>query len=193
MTTKNDNKKRCPWVPMSDPLYVEYHDHEWGVHVRDDHTIFEFLLLESAQAGLSWRTVLHKRENYRKAFAGFDPEKISTFTKRDVARLMNDAGIIRNRLKIGAAINNARVFLDTQKEFGTFANYVWQFTGGKPLVHKLKTATDYQEDIPEAVALSQDLKKRGCKFLGSKIIYAHMQATGMVNDHVVSCFRYGEV
>jgi len=186
-------KKRCPWVPMSDPLYVAYHDEEWGVPVRDDRTIFEFLLLESAQAGLSWRTVLHKRENYRKAFAGFDPKKISTLTKRDVARLMNNAGIIRNRLKIEAAINNARVFLDIQKEFGTFANYVWQFTGGKPLVHKLKTATDYQEDIPEAVALSHDLKKRGFKFLGSKIIYAHMQATGMVNDHVVGCFRYRKV
>jgi DNA-3-methyladenine glycosylase I len=184
---------RCPWVPTGDPLYAAYHDREWGVPVRNDRTLFEFLVLESAQAGLSWRTVLHKREHYRKAFANFDPKKIAVFTKRDVARLMNDAGIIRNRLKIEAAINNARCFLALSKEFRSFAEYSWQFVHQKPIVHKLKTAGDYPEAIPEAVALSKDLKKRGFKFLGPKIIYAHMQATGMVNDHIVSCFRHKAV
>lgn len=170
-------------------MYIEYHDTEWGVPVHDDKKLFEFLVLESAQAGLSWRTVLYKRKNYRKAFAHFDPKRVARFDQRDVARLMSDPGIIRNRLKIDAAINNAKRFLEIQKEFGSFAKYSWSFVSGKPIVHRLKKLSDYREDIPEAVKLSDDLKRRGCKFLGAKIVYAHMQATGMVNDHTVDCFR----
>jgi DNA-3-methyladenine glycosylase I len=181
--------KRCLWPKEDDLLMVKYHDEEWGVPVHNDRKIFEFLVLESAQAGLSWRTVLYKRENYRKAFAGFDPVKISKFTTRDETRLLKNAGIIRNRLKISAAINNAKKFLEIQKEFGTFAKYSWQFVGGKPIRHTIKKLSDYPVVIKEAEELAADLKKRGFKFLGPTVIYAHMQATGMVNDHMVGCFR----
>lgn len=193
MSIKKEERERCPWVPSNDPLYTKYHDTEWGVPAHDDRVLFEFLVLESAQAGLSWRTVLYKRENYRKAFVNFDPQKVAGFTKRHVAQLMKNDGLIRNRLKIDAAINNAERFLEIQKEFGSFATYAWTFVCGKPIVHKLEKLTDYPEHIPEAIQFSVDLKKRGFKFLGSKIVYAHMQATGMVNDHTINCFRYKEV
>ena len=193
MSSQNGKKERCPWVPEGDFLYRKYHDTEWGVPVHDDKKLFEFLVLESAQAGLSWRTVLHKRKNYRKAFANFDPKRVARFTKGHVARLLNNEGIIRNRLKIEAAINNAKCFLQIKKEFGTFATYVWRFVGGKTIIHRLRNLKDYPTQIPEAEALSEDMKKRGFRFLGPTILYAHMQATGMVNDHTVNCFRRKEV
>jgi DNA-3-methyladenine glycosylase I len=174
-------------------LYLAYHDKEWGKPVRDDRVIFEFLILEAFQAGLSWRCVLHKRENFRKAFVEFDPRKVARFTARDVGRLMNDAGIVRNRAKIEAAIVNARQFLAIQKEFGAFSKYMWSWVGGKTLVHKHRTLKDYKPFIDEALAWSKDLKARGFKFLGPTVVYAHKQATGMVNDHTVSCFRYRKV
>lgn len=180
--------KRCPWV-SKDPLYEKYHDTEWGVPVYDDRKIFEFLILESAQAGLSWLTVLRKRENYRRAFAGFDPTKVAKFGARDFKRLMNDAGIIRNRLKILAAINNAQKFLAVQKEFGTFSKYMWSFVKNKTIRHAIRKISDYPTTIQEAEIWAADLKKRGFKFLGPTVIYAHMQAVGMVNDHSVDCFR----
>jgi DNA-3-methyladenine glycosylase I len=186
-------KQRCSWPTVGDKLYEDYHDLEWGVPLYEDQKIFEFLVLESAQAGLSWRTVLYKRENYRKAFAGFDPKKVARFTAKDVEKLLKNAGIIRNRLKIEAAINNAQRFLEIQKEFGTFSKYIWGFVGGKPIRNKWKTLKDLPAVTPEAEALAKDLKKRGFKFLGQTVIYAHMQATGMVNDHSVDCFRYREV
>src|SRR3989344_1852342 len=179
----------CAW-PGDDALMIRYHDREWGVPVFDDKKIFEFLVLESAQAGLSWRTILHKREGYRKLFAGFDVKKVAKFTARDVARLIKDPAIIRNRLKILATINNAQKFLEVQKEFGSFSNYMWQFVGGKPIDGKRKTMKDIPAITKEAEAFAKDLKKRGFKFLGATTIYAHMQAIGMVNDHVVGCFRY---
>ena len=172
-----------------DALYERYHDTQWGVPVYDDKTIFEFLVLESAQAGLSWLTVLRKRENYRKAFLGFDPKKVARFTKRDVARLLKNEGIIRNRAKIEAAINNARRFLKVQKEFGTFSKYIWSFVDGKPIIHYIKTSGDYKNSIKESVKLAKDLKNRGFKFIGPIIIYSLMQAIGMVNDHEEMCFR----
>ena len=191
---KSPNKNsRCPWVDMTKPDYVQYHAEEWGVPVHDDHTIFEFLTLEAAQAGLSWYTVLRKRTAYRLAFAGFDPEKVSRFGKRRMEQLLRDPGIIRNRQKILAAVNNAKKFLSVQDEFGGFDAYIWRFVGGKPLVHKLKTLKDYPATSAESDELSKDLKQRGFKFVGSTICYAHMQATGMVNDHVVTCFRRGEI
>lgn len=180
---------RCPWVKEGDLLYEKYHDTEWGVPVHDDPKMFEFLVLESAQAGLSWLTVLRKRENYRKAFAGFDPRKVAKFGKRDVARLLKNAGIIRNRAKIEAAINNAKRFLEVQKEFGTFSKYIWSFVKDKPIQHTIKTLKDYRTTTKESDALATDLKKRGFTFLGSTVIYAHMQAVGMVNDHTLSCFK----
>jgi DNA-3-methyladenine glycosylase I len=185
--------KRCPWVALGDGVYEAYHDHEWGVPVHDDKKIFEFLVLESAQAGLSWRTVLHKRENYRKAFMGFDPKEIAKFGSRETKKLLGNAGIIRNRQKIDAAVNNAKRFLEVQKEFGTFDAYIWSFVKGKTKVNKLRTHVDYKPTSKESDMLAADLKKRGFKFLGSTIIYAHMQATGMVNDHVMGCFRYKHV
>ncbi len=190
MTTE---KKRCPWNSFEDPLYRDYHDHEWGVPVYDDRKIFEFLVLESAQAGLSWATVLRKRENYRQAFAQFDPVKVARFTAKDVERLLGNAGIIRNRLKILAAINNAQRFLEIQKEFSAFSKYIWRFVGGKTKVNKWKSLKELPAITPEAEALARDLKLRGFKFLGPTVIYAHMQATGMVNDHTVDCFRYQEI
>ncbi|GMU74130.1 MAG: DNA-3-methyladenine glycosylase I [Candidatus Campbellbacteria bacterium] len=186
------SKTRCPWVPEGDALYAKYHDTEWGVPVRTDRKLFEFLVLESFQSGLSWRTILHKRENFRKAFAGFDPKKVAKFTAKDFKRLMHDVGIVRNRLKIAAAIANAKAFCAVQKEFGTFAKYQWSFVGGTPIKHSLKTLADYQPTIPEARIMAKDMKKRGFKFLGPTTLYAHMQAVGMVNDHVRSCFRRAE-
>ena len=192
MKEKPTNLNRCPW-PTDDPQMVEYHDAEWGVPLHDDQKIFEFLVLESAQAGLSWRTVLHKRENYRRAFAGFDPKKVARFTARDVQRLLKDAGIIRNRAKIEAAINNAGRFLAVQEEFGTFAEYIWGFVGGKPIQNRFRSIKELPALTPLAEALAKDLKLRGFKFLGPTVLYAHMQATGMVNDHMIDCFRYKEV
>jgi DNA-3-methyladenine glycosylase I len=183
---------RCPWSIKGNELYVHYHDTEWGVPAWDDQTQFEFLILEGAQAGLSWSTILNKREGYRKAFAGFDPERIARFGKRDVARLMSDAGIVRNRLKIEAAIANARAYLEFQGKRGAFAKHLWSFVGGEPIQTQLRDQKDVQATSPESDALSKDLKKRGFKFVGSTIIYAHMQATGMVNDHVTNCFRHRE-
>ncbi len=188
------HKKRCAWsLKPGDQLYEDYHDQEWGVPVYDDPKIFEFLVLESAQAGLSWRTVLNKRENYRSAFAGFDPVKVARFTTKDVEALLLNPGIIRNRLKIQAAINNAQQFLCVQREFGTFAKYMWGFVGGKPIRNRWKTMREVPAITVQAETFSLDLKKRGFKFLGPTVIYAHMQATGMVNDHTVDCFRYQEV
>lgn len=183
----NDN--RCPWVDMTKADYAAYHDCEWGVPVHDDRVIFEFLTLEAAQAGLSWYTVLRKREAYRAAFAGFDAQKVARFGKKQIEALLQNPGIIRNRLKIHAAVNNAGKFLQVQSEFGSFDAYIWRFVGGKPIVNRLKTLKDYPATSRESDALSKDLKQRGFKFVGSTIIYAHMQATGMVNDHVGRCFR----
>jgi DNA-3-methyladenine glycosylase I len=190
------NLVRCPWVPKNDALYTEYHDKEWGVPVYDDQKIFEFLTLEIFQAGLSWRTVLYKRENFRKAFLNFDVKKVSEFSEKEVVRLMADAGIIRNQLKIRATINNAQRFLEVQKEFASpngFSKYMWSFVNGAPIDGKIKTIKDYPEYTKEALAFSKDLKKRGFKFLGAKVVYAHMQAVGMVLDHSADCFRYQEL
>ena len=184
--------KRCEWVP-DDPLYRAYHDTEWGVPVFDDIKLFEFLILEGAQAGLSWHTVLKKRENYRRAFAGFDPKKVAKFGEEKIQTLLNDPGIIRNKLKVRAAVGNAAAFLEIQKEFASFSEYSWRFVGGKPRTNKFKSVGEIPATTPESDAFSKDLKKRGFKFVGSTIIYAHMQATGMVNDHTVDCFRYEEV
>jgi DNA-3-methyladenine glycosylase I len=181
--------KRCPWPTYGDPLYLRYHDEEWGVPVHDDRKIFEFLVLEAFQAGLSWRTILTKRENFRKAFAGFDFMKVARFGAHDIQRLMNDAGIVRYRAKILAAIKNARCFISVRREFGSFDKYMWSWVNGKTIVHSLKGLKDYPTCIPEAVLWAQDLKKRGFSFLGPTTLYAHMQAVGMVNDHTVSCFR----
>lgn len=187
------NSDRCPWVDLSKPDYVAYHDEEWGVPVHEDRVIFEFLTLEAAQAGLSWYTVLRKRDAYRTAFAGFDPRKVARFGDKQIHALLQNPGIIRNRLKIHAAINNAGKFLDVQAEFGSFDAYIWRFVGGKPRINRLKTLKDYPATSPESDALSKDLKQRGFKFVGSTIVYAHMQATGMVNDHVEGCFRRTKV
>ena len=186
------SQHRCAWAG-SDPQMIAYHDEEWGVPLHDDRTLFEFLILEGAQAGLSWSTILNKRENYRRAFGGFDPVKIARYTARDVKRLLGDAGIVRNRLKIEAAINNARRFLEVQAAFGSFDRYIWQFVGGRPIRHRFKSLSQIPATTKESDALSKDLRQRGFKFIGSTIVYAHMQATGMVNDHLVSCFRYREV
>ncbi len=180
---------RCPWPVLDDPLYLQYHDEEWGVPVYDDQKIYEFLVLETFQAGLSWRTVLHKRENFRKVFADFDYHKVARFDARNIERLMNDAGIIRNRQKIEAAVNNAKRFMDVQKEFGDFSSYMWSWVGKIPIQHKLKSAKDYPAYTNEALLWAKDLKKRGFKFLGPTVVYAHMQAVGMVNDHTTNCFR----
>jgi DNA-3-methyladenine glycosylase I len=182
------NVRRCTWSEGIDPLYQSYHDTEWGVPVRDDLKHFEFLLLEGAQAGLSWWTILRKRENYRRAFAGFDPTKVARFDARAVTRLMQDAGIVRNRQKIEAAVANARRFLEIQEEFGSFDAYVWPFVGGVPIMNRWRVQSEIPATTPESDALSKDLKNRGFKFVGSTIIYAHMQATGLVNDHLLSCF-----
>ncbi|HET6370981.1 MAG TPA: DNA-3-methyladenine glycosylase I [Nitrospiria bacterium] len=183
---------RCPWPTASDPIYLDYHDREWGVPVHDDRKIYEFLVLEVFQAGLSWRTILYKRENFRKAFAGFDYRKVARFGRREVARLLKDAGIIRNRLKIEAAINNAKRFIEVQREFGSFDAYMWTWVNGAPIVRYPRTLKDYPSHTDEALAWAKDLKRRGFTFLGPTVIYAHMQAVGMVNDHTVDCFRRRE-
>ena len=189
-----DARPRCGWsyVGMS-PEYVAYHDEEWGVPVRDDRLLFEFLVLEGAQAGLSWSTILRKRAGYREAFADFDAERVARFDARKVGRLMQFPGIVRNRLKIQAAVSNARCFLQVQDEFGSFAAYSWAFVGGRPIVNRWRDMKQVPATSPESDAFSKDLKKRGFKFVGSTIMYAHMQATGMVNDHLVTCFRHKEV
>lgn len=183
------NKPRCGWCG-TDPLYVRYHDTEWGVPVHDDRKHFEFLMLEGAQAGLSWITILRKRENYRKAFANFNAARVARFGAGDVQRLLRNAGIVRNRLKITSAITNARAFLAVQKEFGSFDRYVWRFVGGRPRVNRRRSLKGLPARTRESDALSKDLKSRGFRFVGSTIIYAHMQAVGMVNDHLVGCFRH---
>lgn len=181
--------KRCGWVRDGDDLMLEYHDTEWGVPLRDDNKIFEFLTLESFQAGLSWSIVLNKRKNFQKAFTGFDPVKIARFSKKDVNRLLKDVGIVRNRAKIEATINNAKKFLEAKKDFGTFAKYMWQFVDNKPVLNKIAKISDYQSTSKEAAVWAKDLKSRGFKFLGPTTVYAHMQAVGMVNDHMLGCFR----
>jgi DNA-3-methyladenine glycosylase I len=186
-------RKRCAWVNVDDPLMLEYHDREWGVPVHDDRKHFEFLILEGAQAGLSWSTVLKKRKAYRKAFDHFDPAKVARFTAPRIEKLLQDPGIIRNRLKIESTVRNAKAFLKVQQEFGTFDTYCWRFVGGKPKVNKLTSMQQILATSPESDAFSKDLKQRGFNFVGSTIIYAHMQATGMVNDHLVDCFRYREL
>lgn len=188
-----DGRIRCPWVDLDKPDYVAYHDEEWGVPVRDDARQFEFLTLESAQAGLSWYTVLKKRDNYRKAFANFDVQAVARFTDADAERLLQDPGIIRNRQKVFAAINNAQRFIEVQDEFGSFSDYIWGFVGGHPIANAPKTFDDYAATSPESDALSKDLKRRGFKFVGSTIVYAHLQAAGLVNDHSADCFRRHEV
>ena len=186
------NKRRCSWAGNNNSLMIEYHDKEWGIPVHDDRTLFEFLILEGAQAGLTWQTVLNKRENYRRAFDGFHADKIACYGKEDVNRLLTDAGIIRNRLKIASTIQNAKAFLKIQNEFGTFDVYIWQFVDGRPINHKIKTIKDIPTNTKESDAMSKDLIKRGFKFVGSTICYAFIQAIGMVNDHEIKCFRYKE-
>ena len=184
--------KRCAWCG-DDPLYMAYHDEVWGVPIHDDHTLFEFLILEGAQAGLSWITILRKRENYRKAFARFDPGKVARFDKRKLGRLLQDPGIVRNRLKVESTVGNARAFLDVQAEFGSFESYIWRFVDGEPKRNRFRKHADIPAETPESNAMSKDLGKRGFRFVGSTICYAFMQATGLVNDHLVSCFRHREV
>ncbi|MCW8331422.1 DNA-3-methyladenine glycosylase I [Photobacterium sp. SDRW27] len=184
---------RCPWLDTSKPDYVAYHDLEWGVPLYDDNKIFEFLVLESAQAGLSWYTILKKRENYRQAFASFDPVVVATFDEATIEQLMNNPGIVRNRRKIEAAVNNAQRFLEVKAEFGSFSDYIWGFVSGKPKTSHIKCLSDYPATTPESDLLAKDMKKRGFKFLGSTTLYAHMQASGMVNDHSIDCFRRAEI
>jgi DNA-3-methyladenine glycosylase I len=185
--------QRCPWPVLDDPLYVAYHDEEWSVPLHDDRKLYEFLVLEVFQAGLSWRTVLHKRENFRAAFAKFDYRKVAGFGQHELKRLVGDAGIVRNQAKIKAAINNAQRLLEVREEFGTFAKYMWSWVGGKPIVNRLQSIKDCKPFTNEAVVWSKDLKKRGFQFMGPTVVYAHMQAVGMVNDHLETCFRYREV
>lgn len=185
-------KKRCAWSG-TDPLYIAYHDEEWGVPVHDDHVLFEFLVLEGAQAGLSWSTILRKREAYRRAFDRFDPRKVARYDRRKVAALLADAGIVRNRAKIASAIKNAKAFLDVQAEFGSFDAYQWRFVDGRPIQNRRRALADIPAQTTQSDAMSKDLKSRGFSFVGSTIVYAHMQAVGMVNDHVVDCFRHREV
>ncbi|MFW5499509.1 MULTISPECIES: DNA-3-methyladenine glycosylase I [unclassified Maridesulfovibrio] len=185
------SQSRCQWAQHE--LEIAYHDNEWGVPLHDDQRHFEFIILEGAQAGLSWLTVLKKRENYRQAFADFDPEIVARFTEDDIERLRQNEGIIRNKLKINSAVRNARAFLDIQKEFGSFDAYIWQFTGGKTIQNNWKSLEEVPAKTAEAEAMSKDLKKRGFNFVGPTICYAYMQATGMVNDHLVSCFRHKEL
>lgn len=187
----NSTKNRCGWA--RNELSIPYHDEEWGVPVHDDRTWFEFLILEGAQAGLSWDTILKKRERYREVFDNFDPAKVARYNERKVAQLLADPGIIRNRLKVSATIQNAKAFLAVQKEFGSFDAYIWQFTGGKPIVNRRGSLKEVPARTPESDAMSKDLLGRGFKFVGSTICYALMQATGMVNDHCVDCFRYKQV
>jgi DNA-3-methyladenine glycosylase I len=181
---------RCKWAEGVSLDYVEYHDKEWGVPVYDDPVQFEFLLLEGAQAGLSWSTILNKREGYSRAFAGFDVEKVARFTKNRVEKLLQNPGIVRNRLKVESAVTNAQAFIAVQEEFGSFSKYIWRFVDGKPIQNRFEKDSDVPATSPESDALSKDLKKRDFRFVGSTIVYAHMQATGLVNDHVTGCFRH---
>ncbi len=185
--------KRCGWASLDDPLYREYHDKEWGVPVHDDRTMFEFLVLEGNQAGLSWGTILRKRENFRRAFDAFDPGKVARYDGKKVRSLLGDAGIVRNRLKIQAAVANAKAFLEVHREFGSFDAFIWRFVGGRPRVNRWKSLAEIPATTPESEAMSRELLSRGFRFVGPTICYAHMQATGMVNDHVVSCFRHREL
>lgn len=194
-TTNNTGMqlKRCDWVDLNHIGYIRYHDEEWGVPVHDDCVHFEFLILEGAQAGLSWKTILNKREEYRRAFAGFDPVEVAKFGDKDRERLLQNAGIVRNRLKIASAIDNAKAFLKVQMEFGSFDAYLWAFVGGRPLINHWTSIHELPARTELSDALSRDLKKRGFRFVGSTIVYAHLQACGLVNDHLVSCFRYDEI
>lgn len=185
----NDTKKRCKWV-TADPLYIHYHDAEWGVPIRDDRLLFEFLILEGMQAGLSWITILKKRENYRASFDNFDAERISRYDQRKIGLLLGNAGIIRNKLKIESTVKNAHAFLEVKKEWGSFSNYIWHFVGGKPIQNQWKRSKQVPAKTEISDVMSKDLKKRGFKFVGSTICYAFMQAVGMVNDHTENCFRY---
>jgi len=189
----NAQQKRCSWVSVDNALVLEYHDREWGVPNHDDRKHFEFLILEAAQAGLSWSIVLNKREGYRRAFSQFDPEKVARYSEARIDRLTADPGIIRNRMKIAAAVRNARALLAVQEEFGTFDKYCWQFVGGKPRQNRWKSLGQIPATTPDSDKFSHDLKQRGFSFVGSTVIYAHMQAVGMINDHVVDCFRYRAV
>jgi len=183
---------RCPWSEGVSPSYLEYHDREWGVPVHDDRKQFEFLILEGAQAGLSWSTILHRRDGYRRAFADFDPVKVARFTPARIEKLLQDPGIIRNRLKVEAAVSNARAFLELEAALGSFAAYLWGFVGGKPRRNQWRSQSEVPATSPVSDALSKDLKKRGFRFVGSTTLYAHLQATGLINDHLVSCFRHAE-
>ena len=185
-------KNRCTWCG-DDPLYIAYHDKEWGVPVKDDQTLFEFLILETFQAGLSWITVLRKRENFRKAFDNFDYKKVAKYTEVKIQKLLQNEGIIRNKLKVRAAVSNAQAFIEVQKEFGSFSQYIWGFVDGKPINNAWEVMKDVPPNTPLSDTISKDLKKRGFKFVGTTVVYAHMQATGMVNDHTTDCFRYTEV
>lgn len=185
-------KERCGWCG-TDELYVAYHDEEWGVPVRDDRTLFEFLILEGAQAGLSWSTILNKRKGYRRLYDAFDPELVARYDDAKVAELLTDPAIVRNRAKVAASIGNAKAFLEVRTEFGSFSDYIWRFTDGVPIQNIWKTLAEIPAKTPLAETISKDLKQRGFKFVGPTIVYAHMQATGMVNDHIVSCFRHAEV
>ncbi len=190
---KKSDIRRCPWVDLSKPDYVAYHDTEWGVPVHDDRLLFEFLILEGAQAGLSWYTVLRKRDNYRIAFDRFNPEKVAKYGDRKMQELLGNAGIIRNKAKILAAVNNARKFLEVQEEFGSFDAYMWKFVDGKPVVNQIRQLKDYPATSRESDTMSKDLRRRGFQFVGSTICYAHMQATGMVNDHAITCARRKDI
>lgn len=185
-------KTRCPWALGVSQAYLDYHDCEWGMPVRDDPRQFEFLTLEGAQAGLSWSTILHKREGYRRAFADFDPEKVARFTPRRVEKLLQDPSIVRNRLKVSSAVSNARAFLAVQEEFGSFTDYLWDFVDGRPVQNRWRSQEDLPASTPLSDRISKDLKRRGFRFVGSTIVYAHLQATGLVNDHLLGCFRYRE-
>jgi DNA-3-methyladenine glycosylase I len=188
-----DGRTRCAWAAPGKPLVIRYHDREWGVPARDDHDHFEFLVLEGAQTGLNWLVILNKREGYRRAFSDFDPAKVARYTDKHVAKLLQNPDIIRNRLKIESATSNARAFLKIQEKFGTFRAYAWQFIGGHPKQNRWKNVRDIPATTPVSDAFSKDLKGRGFSFVGSTVVYAHMQATGMVNDHTVDCFRYREI
>ena len=192
LTPKADAPSRCPWAGGG-PLMLAYHDTEWGVPVHDDRTLFEFLTLEGAQAGLSWETILKKRENYRRAFDNFDAARIARYSERDVERLLADAGIVRNRLKVAATVNNAQRFLEAREEFGSFDEYIWRFVGGRPIKNSFRAVSEMPAKTEESEAMSKELRRRGFKFVGPTICYAFMQAVGMVNDHTIGCFRYAEV
>jgi DNA-3-methyladenine glycosylase I len=183
-------KNRCEWVNSKNPLMLAYHDKEWGKPVKKDHNLFEFLILEGAQAGLSWETILNRRENYRSVFKEFDPEKLARLTDKQLEKILLDPGIIRNRLKVYSVRSNARIYMEVRKEFGTFSKYCWSFVGGKTIVNQWKELSEIPATTPESDAMSKDMKKRGFKFVGSTICYAFMQATGIVNDHTIDCFRY---